>query len=377
MDSGILSRSKKELKKVRNIKIIELASQFSLDDIAYLYNIESATVSNILKQANKQAKVEKCSDVDRVTRNQKLDKTIRPFLYNSLKDEGFTEADIAYIHERSSSDEQVVKQKLSKALLSIKSESEEATQNNYKDTTTTLDLIEEPISDAILARDAIIKANQENLEKALTEINIEKGKNKRLCDELQNKDSRIVALEKELESERQNNSKVRLSLQNKLSNKDDVIADLKEELLSVKESNKGLSVKYADVELCLNAQNQRANSVEKTNEELQKRIIELESSLNQQIEANTTLQLENEALKREVETLEADFDKLAFSDDEEDLASNKSLNKYTSDQKDRMVKVFISCGRNRTKAIELLHKEGIMVSYKHLGRILAKRRIRR
>lgn len=374
MDSGILSRSKKELKKVRNIKIIELASQFSLDDIAYLYNIESATVSNILKQANKQAKVEKCLDVDRVTRNQKLDKTIRPFLYNSLKDEGFTEADIAYIHERSSSDEQVVKQKLSKALLSIKSESEEATQNNYKDTTT-LDLIEEPISDAILARDAIIKANQENLEKALAEINIEKGKNKRLCDELQNKDSRIVALEKGLESERQNNSKVRLSLQNKLSNKDDVIADLKEELLSIKESNKGLSVKYADVELCLNAQNQRANSAEKTNEELQKRIIELESSLNQQIEANLKLQSENEALRKEVEILEADFDKITFSDEED--SSTKSLNKYTSEQKDRMIKVFIECGRNRTKAIELLHGEGIMVSYKHLGRILTKRRIRR
>lgn len=372
MDSGILSRSKKELKKVRNIKIIELASQFSLDDIAYLYNIESATVSNILKQANKQAKVEKCSDVDRVTRNQKLDKTIRPFLYNSLKDEGFTEADIVYIHERSS-EKQFVKKQLSETLLSIKSETEKATETSCEDST--LELTEEPISDAILARDAVIKATQENLGNALAEIDLEKGKNKRLCDELQNKDSRIVALEKELESEKQNNNKVRLSLQNKINNKDDEIADLKESLSSVKESNKSLSVKYAETELLLKAQNQRATSAELVNADLQKRIIELESLLSQQKDVNCVLQSENEELKKEVAMLEADFDRITFSDEED--SSTKSLNKYTSEQKDRMVKVFISCGRNRTKAIELLHKEGIMVSYKHLGRILAKRRIRR
>lgn len=365
MDSGILSRSKKELKKVRNIKIIELASQFSLDDIAYLYNIESATVSNILKQANKQAKVEKCSDVDRVTRNQKLDKTIRPFLYNSLKDEGFTEADIVYIHERSS-EKQFVKKQLSETLLSIKSETEKATETSCEDST--LELTEEPISDAILARDAVIKATQENLGNALAEIDLEKGKNKRLCDELQNKDSRIVALEKELESEKQNTTKVRLSLQNKINNKDDEISSLKENLSSVKESNKSLSVKYAETELLLKAQNQRATSAELVNADLQKRIIELESLLSQQKDVNCVLQSENEALKKEVETLESDFDKLAFS---EDIKIEKIDSKYKKVfDREQIKSVYIDNDFCLKATYESLQNQFVYISYRQLQNIL-------
>lgn len=361
-----LSRNKSELKKIRNKKIVELASQFCEDDIAYLYNIEPATVSNILKHFNKHAKQEKFSDVDKEVRYQKLDKTVRPFLYNELREAELTEADIVYIHERSS-EKQFVKKQLSETLLSIKSESEEATQNNYKDTTT-LDLIEEPISDAILARDAIIKANQENLEKALTEINIEKGKNKRLCDELQNKDSGIVALEKELESEKQNNNKVRLSLQNKINNKDDEISSLKESLLSVKDSNKQLSVKYAETELLLKSQNQRATSAELVNADLQKRIAELENSLNQQIEANTKLQLENDELKKEVETLESDFDKLAFSDD---IKIEKIDSKYKKVfDREQIKSVYIDNDFCLKATYESLQNQFVYISYRQLQNIL-------
>lgn len=358
MDSGILSRSKKELKKVRNIKIIELASQFSLDDIAYLYNIESATVSNILKQANKQAKVEKCSDVDRVTRNQKLDKTIRPFLYNSLKDEGFTEADIVYIHERSS-EKQFVKKQLSETLLSIKSETEKATETSCEDST--LELTEEPISDAILARDAVIKATQENLGNALAEIDLEKGKNKRLCDELQNKDSRIVALEKELEA-----YKRKLKLEKEAYTEQESIYESKIDKL--KEANSELRNSNTDLTQCMYAHSQRANAAELVNIDLQNRISELENSLNQQTEANLKLQSENEALKKEVETLESDFDKLAFS---EDIKIEKIDSKYKKVfDREQIKSVYIDNDFCLKATYESLQNQFVYISYRHLQNIL-------
>lgn len=348
-----LSKSKSELKEIRDSKIIELAPEYSVNDICYLYNLREARVKEILRNKNIDYYSDNLSEVERIARNKEL-KSFKISLCNCLVQQGLTKDDVYYIHQRAFKDDKLSTQdKLAKKLLECISDS-------------TPEFVDTELS---LANEEI-KLLNEQIEELKSQL-VSKDK---LVDGYKKEVSKAT---KELESEKQNNNKVRLSLQNKISNKDDEIADLKESLLSVKESNKSLSVKYAETELLLKSQNQRATSAELVNADLQKRIIELESLLSQQKDVNCVLQSENEELKKEVAMLEADFDKIAFSDDEEDLASNKSLNKYTSEQKDRMIKVFIECGRNRTKAIELLHSEGIMVSYKHLGRILTKRRIRR
>lgn len=73
-------------------------------------------------------------------------------------------------------------------------------------------------------------------------------------------------------------------------------------------------------------------------------------------------------LREEIESLRAQ----QTQDSDEDKDSHIKV-KYTKNQKDRMAEVYKQTFRNKTKTMEILHQEGIDVSYRHLIRILQKR----
>lgn len=338
-----LSKSKSELKEIRDSKIIKLAPEYSVNDICYLYNLREARVKEILRNKNIDYYSDNLSEVERTARNKDL-KSFKISLCNELVQQGLTRDDVYYIHQRAFKDDKSTQDKLAKKLLDCISDS-----------------TPEPADTELSLANEEIKLLNEQIEELKSQL-VSKDK---LVDGYKKKVSKAI---KELESEKQNNNKVRLSLQNKISNKDDEITDLKESLLSVKESNKSLSVKYAETELLLKSQNQRATSAELVNADLQKRIAELENSLNQQTEANLKLQSENEALKKEVETLESDFDKLAFS---EDIKIEKIDSKYKKIfDREQIKSVYIDNDFCLKATYESLQNQFVYISYRHLQNIL-------
>ena len=73
--------------------------------------------------------------------------------------------------------------------------------------------------------------------------------------------------------------------------------------------------------------------------------------------------------KQEIERLKAEHTEVVQQAD----TAGKTRVVYTKEQKDRMAEVYKQTFRNKTKTIEILHQEGIDVSYRHLIRILQKR----
>ena len=356
-----ISRSKSELKEIRDNKITELASAYSVEDLCYLYNLREARVKEILRTKNIDCYSDRLNDLDRIARNKEL-KSLQQILCEELQLEGLTKADILYIHQRASTEETT---KARDGLAKRLREGISDTNNRATDT------------ELSLANGKVLQLADEEvrlLTEQIVELQSQLSRKDKLIDSYKKE---VSKLSKELEAEKSSDNKARTSFQYKLNDKDGEIAKLKSELSSIRESNKKISVKYADTELCLNAQNNRATVAEievqklkEANETLQNRIKRLEyefskksSELDDISMMKVALEAENKILQEQIWNIEATTD--------------RSLNKYTTEEKDRMVKVFISCGRNRTKAIEILHSEGIMVSYKHLGRILTKRRIRK
>lgn len=293
-----LSRSKSELKAIRNKKLIELSTTYSIEDLHFLYKLKSQSIADFLKKNNIEPISVTLSESDRLARDTEL-KGVRQSLCEELEAQGLTDNDIYYIHTRTLKSKNVI--------------------SSDKDV---IELTEE--TDPIKVRDAIIKANQENLDNALVEINIEKKKITTLNNELGKKDNRITELEKELEAYKRKlklEKEAYIEQENTYESKIDKLKSEKSEL-----HNSNLELTQ-----CMYAHSQRANAAElvnidlqSENEKLQNRIKRLEyelskksTELSDMILIKSDLELENRTLQEQIWNLESSGKHKKLSDEDE------------------------------------------------------------
>ena len=111
--------------------------------------------------------------------------------------------------------------------------------------------------------------------------------------------------------------------------------------------------------------------------------IEFKKSVYTESDINFSWHTEIEKLKakhrKEIESLEAENARLIKRIEEleakvqEESAPVIKRRHYTEEEKERMVAVYRKYFRNAKKALEVLHGEGIEVSYRHLLRVLQER----
>lgn len=339
-----LSRSKSELKAIRNKKIIELSTTYSIEDLHFLYKLKSQSIADFLKKNNIEPISVTLSESDRLDRNNEL-KGVRQSLCEELEAQGLTDNDIYYIHTRTLKSKNVI--------------------SSDKDV---IELTEETITDPIKVRDAIIKANQENLDNALVEINIEKKKITTLNNELGKKDNRITELEKELEAYKRKlklEKEAYIEQENTYESKIDKLKSEKSEL-----HNSNLELTQ-----CMYAQSQRASLAEESNkdlqsenEKLQNRIKRLEYELSKKSTELSDMTLIKSDLESENRTLQEQI---------WDMESSGKHKKLSDEDEQKIVAYYLSHSKRLTKEAltKFVCETGIFISDRGFRDVLIKHKV--
>lgn len=212
---------------------------------------------------------------------------------------------------------------------------------------------------------------------AFKELTEQKNKlendNKVLTDKFTLSEQKYSLLESDLIISQHDNTKLqeqvsslKLELENLQSLKE-TVSDVEKENTTLNQQIKSLELELH--EICnernrLKLVNQNLTNENSQLQQLSSTYIYLQSELNEKVTTIQSLESEIQNLKSQLEdekqTVDLDIDV---------CKSDRIL--YTSKEKRRMRTVYKACNYNRTNALEVLHNEGIMVSYRHLGTIVA------